>query len=117
MMSDRHTKAVRNFPIPKNIHQLQRFLGLASYFRKFIKNFATKAKPLYNLLKKMAEFNFDKDCVTAFDSLKKELTAYPVLHLYNPTALTELHTDASSQGLGAILLQKQANSKWAPSFF
>jgi len=110
-LSDRHTEVLKNFPVPKSVHQLQRFLGLAGYFRKFIQNFATKARPLHNLLKKSVEFKFDEDCITAFDTLKKELTAYPVLHLYNPAAPTELHTDASSQGLGAILLQKQANSK------
>ncbi|KMQ91613.1 hypothetical protein RF55_8496 [Lasius niger] len=111
-MSDRHTQAIKSFPVPKNVHQLQRFLGLANYFRKFIQDYARKARPLHNLLRKTAEFDFDLDCVTAFELLKKELTAYPVLHLYNLAAQTELHTDASSQGLGAILLQKQSNAKW-----
>lgn len=90
------------------------FLGLANYFRKFINNYAQKARPLHNLLRKDVEFIFDSDCLAAFETLKKELTAYPVLHLYNPSAPTELHTDASAQGLGAILLQKQADAKWAP---
>lgn len=110
-MSDRHTQAVRNFPAPKNIHQLQRFLGLTNYFRKFIQNYAHKARPLHNLLRKLVDFNFDAECTSAFETLKVELTAYPVLCLYHPTAPTELHTDASAQGLGAILLQKQSDMK------
>lgn len=105
---------MKEFPIPKNIPQLQRFLGLTNYFRKFIQNYAHKARPLHNLLRKGVDFNFDPDCLLAFETLKKELTVYPVLHLYNPSAPTELHTDASTQGLGAIFLQKQTDAKWAP---
>lgn len=66
------------------------------------------------MLKKTVKFNFDAECVNAFEVLKKELVAYPVLRLYNPLAETQLHTDASSVGLGAILLQKQTTGEWAP---
>jgi hypothetical protein len=113
-MSNRHTEAVKAFPIPKNVHHVRRFLGLTNYFRKFVKNYATKAKSLNNLLKKTVDFHFDENCDEAFNLLKSELTSYPVLRLYNPSAQTELHTDASTQGLGAILLQKQADGNWAP---
>ncbi|XP_070525011.1 uncharacterized protein [Cardiocondyla obscurior] len=51
-LSPRHTEAIDRFPRPSSVHKVQRFLGLASYFRKFIQNFAIKAKSLYNLLKK-----------------------------------------------------------------
>jgi hypothetical protein len=113
-MSDRHTAAVKAFPVPRNVHQVRRFLGLTNFFRKFVQNYACIAKPLNNLLKKSVDFCFDKDCVKAFEKLKSELTAYPILRLYSPAAQTELHTDASSQGLGAILLQKQTDGNWAP---
>jgi len=51
-LSAKHTEAIDNFSVPLNVHHIQRFLGLASYFRKFIQNFALKAKPLQELLKK-----------------------------------------------------------------
>lgn len=113
-MSPRHTQAVSNFPYPRNTHEVQRFLGLRNYFRKFIKDYARKAKPLYNLLKKSVDFVFDSACIEALNTLKAELTAYPVLRLYSPNAEIELHTDASAQGLGAVLLQKQHKGAWAP---
>lgn len=69
---------------------------------------------MHNLLKKTVEFNFDSKCNTAFETLKKELTSYPVLHIYSPAAPTELHTDASAQGIGGILLQKQSKGDLAP---
>lgn len=104
----------RSFDEPKNGIELQRFLDFTSYFRKFIKNFALKTKPLQNLLKKNKEYKFDDDCQKAFRLLKKELTEYPILRLYDPNAETELHTDACCNGLGAILLQKQKDGLWSP---
>jgi len=108
-LSPRHTEAVQNFKRPKNVHEVQRFLG-ASYFRRFIKNFASKASPLYNLLRKDVKFNFNEHCKESFERLKNELVKEPVLALYSPSTETELHTDASNLGLGAILLQKQVNN-------
>lgn len=113
-LSPKHTEAIKEFPQPRNVHEVQRFIGLTSYFRKFIKDFALKAKPLYNLLKKSSIFYFDESCVEAFVKLKEALSSYPVLRLYNPEAETELHTDASAQGLAAILLQKQNGGNLAP---
>lgn len=110
----RHTEAIRCFRQPNNVHEVQRFLGLTGYFRKFIEKYAVKTKPLYNLLKKEVKFEFDAECQQSFENLKKELTLPPTLQLYNPQADTELHTDACSQGLGAILLQKQRSGTWAP---
>lgn len=69
------------------------------------------------LKKKTVQCNFDEDCNRAFSILKKELTAYPVLRLYNPAAETELHTDASSQGFAAILLQKNNNKRTPVAYF
>jgi len=112
-LSPRHTEAVKRYKRPKNVIQLQRFLGLAGYFRKFVRDFATKAKPLYNLLKKNTPYDFNEECDRSFELLKKELTAEPVLALFNPTVETELHTDASVTGIGAILLQKQQSGVWA----
>lgn len=117
-LSPKHTMAVANFPIPKKIVELQRFLGLTNYFRRFIKDYSVKCKPLQNLLKKDSKFIFDDNCRFAFDNLKKELTSYPVLRLYNPSLETELHTDASSIAIAGILLQKQVDGLWAPvSYF
>lgn len=111
-LSVRHTKAISNFPRPKKVVEVQRFLGLTNYFRKFIKNYAKLAKPLQDLLRQSSNFVFDDNCIKAFESLK--LASFPVLRLYNPGAKTELHTDASALVLAAILLQKQDAGQWAP---
>lgn len=117
-LSSRHTQAVANFPKPKKVQELQRFLGLANYFRRFIKDYSIKAKPLHSLLRKDVKFNFDDACIAAFEALKKELISFPVLRLYNPKLDTELHTDASRLAIAGILLQKQTNGLWAPvSYF
>lgn len=116
-MSQRHTEAVRNFPVPTKQVEVQRFLGLCNYFRKFVPKYTDKARPLQNLLRKSIEFHFDENCLDAFNLLKEKLTSFPVLKLYNPQLPTELHTDASALALAAILLQKQENGSWAPIAF
>jgi len=93
-LSSRHTEAIARFPQSKKILELQRFLGLTNYFRKFVKDCASIIKPLNLLLRKTSKFEFDENCVQAFDTLKSKLTSYPVLQLYNPHLDTELHIDA-----------------------
>lgn len=109
--------AVRGFPQPTNVHEVHSFLGLSSYFRKFIKNFAIIAKPLYELLKKGSIFNFGETETEAFQFLKKCLSSTPVLAIYSPTDETELHCDASSIGYGAILLQRKSDKKFHPVYY
>ncbi|GFU81145.1 retrovirus-related Pol polyprotein from transposon 297 [Trichonephila clavipes] len=104
-------KAVRNFPTPKNIHDIRSFLGLCSYFIRFIKGFCYLAEPLQSLLKSGVEFHWGPEEVEAFNSLKKALTSDPhtVLGMYDERASTETHTDASGYGIGAVLVQIQNN--------
>ncbi|GFX17366.1 transposon Tf2-9 polyprotein [Trichonephila clavipes] len=102
-------KAVRNFPTPKNIHDIRSFLDLCSYFRRFIKGFCYLAEPLQSSLKSGVEFHWGPEEVEAFNSLKKALTSDPVLGMYDERASTEIHTDASGYGIGAVLVQIQNN--------
>lgn len=85
---------------------MQSFLGLTGYFRKYIKDYSLIARPLSNLLKADVDFKFGPKELVAFNSLKSILTSKPVLKIYSPEAYTEVHTDASIDGYGAVLLQK-----------
>lgn len=108
------TEAVEYFPTPVSVHNVRQFLGLASFFRKFIKNFATIAKPLTSLLKNNVPWNWGGDQQKAFDELKSRLVSRPILALYDPSLTTELHTDASKWGVGGMLLQKQDSGDLKP---
>ena len=112
------TKAVLNFPEPTNLKQIQSFLGLTGYFRKFIHNYSIIAKPLSDLLKKDSKFKFDDEQRNSFNKLKMLLSQTPVLGIYNPKYETELHADASMEGYGAILLQKSPDdNKFHPIYY
>ena len=107
----RKIKAIEDFPRPSNVHEVRRFVGLASFFRRFVKNFAVIAKPLTDLTKENTPFLFDNSCVSAFVKLKQCLTNAPILKLFDPTAPTELHTDASAVGIAGLLLQKDESGR------
>jgi len=116
--SERKTIAVKNFPKPTCFKDIQSFLGLSGYFRKFIPQYAVIARPLSNLLKKDAVFCFDEEQCHAFEALKEILSREPVLKLYRAEADTELCTDASKLGFGAILLQRDADDqKFHPVYY
>lgn len=102
------TKAVAHFPEPTNLKQLQSFLGLTGYFRKFIQSYSEIARPLSDMLKKGAEFHFGEAQRKAFQELKQILANEPVLNIFKQGTEMELHTDASQEGYGAILLQRSA---------
>lgn len=108
---ERKTAAIREFKPPSNVHEVKRFIGLTGYFRRFVKGYAVRAEPLTRLTKSHCPFEWKEDQVKAFEDLKCALTSEPILQLYNPRAKTELHTDASSNGLAGILLQEAADGK------
>lgn len=116
-VSDEHINAVKNFPKPSNSKQVHRFLGLTGYLRRFIKDYSLLAKPLFALVRKNAPFVFGEVELKAFELLKEKLMSPPILAIYSPTAYTELHTDASATGYGAILMQKQSDGKLHPVFY
>lgn len=98
--------AVKNFKTPCNVHEVRQFLGLASYFRKFVKGFATIARPLTQLTKKNIEWSWHEPQELAMQTLKEILISEPILTIFSPERETQLHTDASKAGLGAVLLQR-----------
>ncbi|GFU39013.1 retrovirus-related Pol polyprotein from transposon 297 [Trichonephila clavipes] len=100
------TKSVVNYPEPKTTKEVQRFLGLTGYFRKFIPAYSVIAKPLSDLLREDTPFNFDVKQKASFDELKRLLCQKPVLGIYRQNCETEIHTDASIDGLAAVLLQR-----------
>lgn len=100
------TKAVRQYKEPSNLKEVQRFLGFAGYFRKFIENFATIAKPLSDLLRQNNKFEFGLRQKVAFDKLRNMICERPILTIFQYGLETEVHTDASKHALGAILMQR-----------
>lgn len=109
--SELKTMAVEKFPVPSSKKGLQRFLGLTSYFRRFIESYAVIAKPLSDVLRKDVKFSMGDVELAAFQQLKAALGSAPVLKLYNPKAVTEVHTDASMHGYGAVLLQRDFDDR------
>lgn len=104
-------QSVVDFPHPENVHNVRQFLGLVSYFRKFIQGFAQLAYPLTKLLKKNRTWEWTDDQENSFKALKAKLIDRPVLAIYDPSAETELHADASRLGIGGILLQRPQGSE------
>ena len=98
-------KDVANYPIPKDVKQLRTFLGLANYYRRFVRNFAQEAHPLTNLTRKNVDWIWGKEESDAFNALKHRLTSSPILGYPDIDKDYVLHTDASEYGVGAVLSQ------------
>jgi hypothetical protein len=106
-MEESKLKAVMDWPAPKDIQQLRAFLGLAGYYRKFVKSFSSLALPLTELLKKDNGFVWSEKCQQSFNTLKKAVTSAPVLILPDPDVEYVLDCDSSGYGIGAALMQDQ----------
>ena len=105
-ITQKHLKAIKNYPKPHNVKTLRQFLGLVNFLRGFIKNHSTRLQSLYNLLKKDTKFIWDEHCVKEFLDIKNELLSEPVLFLPRLDKEFVVHTDASNIGLGATLSQQ-----------
>ena len=98
-------QVVKDWPEPANAAELRSFLGLAQYFRKFIRGYAQTVCALYDLLKTNAVFNFSDAHKKAFEQVKYSLAHAPVLKAPDFSQPFELWTDASTHGIGSVLMQ------------
>jgi hypothetical protein len=98
-------QTIIEWPVPTNVDGVRSFLGIAGYYRKFVKNFSRIALPLTTLLQQSTSFQWDKPQQLAFDTLKKALSTTPILILPNPALPYTVTTDASTQAIGAVLQQ------------
>ena len=97
--------AITNWPIPRSRKEVQQFLGLGNYYRRFIQDFATIAKPLHRLTVKDREFLWTEACEVAFRNLQRKLVSAPILAFPDFTKTFVLDTNASNVGIGAVLSQ------------
>lgn len=118
---------VRNWPSPSKAEELRSFLAFAGYYRRFIKDFSKISRPLADLLpptstkrgpkkKPLKEWKWTEQEQKAFDNLKVTLSSPPILAYPNFEIPFELHTDASTKGLGAVLYQQQGDTKRVIAF-
>lgn len=104
------TACLTRFPVPRNPKEVKSFLGLAGYYRKFVKDFSRISKPLTSLLKKEARFEWSDMCQNSFEELKEILTTEPLLRHPDFSQPFLITTDASNSAIGAILSQGRVGS-------
>ncbi len=113
MMDDHKVKAILDWEPPKSNPALRSFLGLASYYRKFIRNFAKIAALLTNLLKKSnVTYEWEEACDEAFEALKGILVKVPVLKLPDFDKDFEIHSDTSDFAIGGVIMQDGRPVYW-----
>ena len=99
--------AIKNWPTPINVSQVRSLLGLAGFYRRFVKDFSTIAAPLNELTKKGVVFKWGAPQDEAFLELKKQLTQAPLLVFPDFTKTFEIECDASGIGIGGVLMQER----------
>ena len=92
-------------PAPKTVREIRGFIGAIGYYRRFIPALSRLAGPLISLTKKYARFRWTEYCQRAFEALKDQLTAVPLLAYPDLSKPTVLYTDASDKYIGAVLTQ------------
>jgi len=109
-------KAVAAYPVPTSITEARAFMGLASYYRRFIRRFSHIASPIYDLFRKEVKFQWTQQQQLAFNELKTRLTQAPILRRPDWTQEFILQTDASAMGLGAVLAQKKNGAEYVVAY-
>ena len=111
---DDKLRAIREMTSPQNKDDLRRYLGMVDYLTKFLPGYSQVAAPLRELLKEDVTWYRSPEQETSFQRLREMVITTPVLAFYSPTATTTVSADASSHGLGGVLLQVQEDGRRAP---
>ena len=109
-------ESVKEWKTPQTTRHVQQFLGLANYYRRFIRNFSDIASPLSQLTKKDIPFIWTRECQEAMDFLKEALCSAPILAYPQPQGNYILDTDASNVGVGGVLSQIQEGQERVISY-
>ena len=115
--SPKNIRAIESVPAPENITQLKSFLGMVTYYLKFLPNLSTTLSPLYCLLQKNSKWRWAKEQQAAFTKVKEQLTSPVVLTAFDPDKELILQCDASPYGLGAVLAHKDVDGAEHPIAF
>lgn len=103
--------AIADWPVPRSVKEMRSFLGLCSYGRRFVREFAKIARPRHALCENNSKFLWSADCQTSFDQLKQNMTESPILSYPLPDISFILDTDASDKAVGSVLSQVQDGSE------
>ena len=116
-MEKEKVKGVLEWPTPKCVKDVQKFLGLANYYHQFIENFASIARPLHDMVKKDKKWDWTEKQEKAFKELKKRFTKEPVLAAPDIDKKMRMEVDASDYATGGVLSMECGDSLWRPVAF
>ena len=107
-------KAITEWPVPTKVKEIQSFLGLANYYRRFVKDFSKVAQSLNKLTRKDYVWKWESEEQKAFNELKRRFMDKPILTMVDMTRPMRIETDASDFATGAILSMLCDDEKWHP---
>jgi len=116
-MEEEKVKGVLEWPTLKCVKDVQKFLGLANYYRRFIKEFASVARPLHDMVKKDKKWDWTERQEKAFKELKEQFTKEPVLAAPDINKKMRMEIDVSDYVIGGVLLMECEDSLWRPVAF
>ncbi|KAD2394125.1 hypothetical protein E3N88_41102 [Mikania micrantha] len=105
MMDPTKVEAITKWPTPTSVTEIRSFLGLAGYYRRFVEGFSKIILPLTQLLRKGVKYSWNDEREKSFQELKKRLVSAPILSLPSGTGGYQIYSDASTKGLGCVLMQ------------
>jgi len=111
-MEEDKVAGVLNWPVPKTVRDVRKFLGLANYYRQFVKDFAKLARPLNNLMRKDERWKWEKQQQKAFEQLKMVFTSRPLLVAPDLDKEFRVEADASNFAMRGVLSIKCEDNKW-----
>jgi hypothetical protein len=110
-------EGISGWPIPAKVKDVQKFLGFANFYRKFIAHYADISRPLTDLMRKNIIWEWQNDRQKAFDTLKEAFLSKPILQIPDSSRPFVLETDASKYATGAVLMQEDTNGDLKPCGF
>ena len=113
-MEKEKVQGVIEWPVPKSVKDVQKFLGLANYYRRFVKDFAKIARPLHEMTRKENKWSWGEKQQKVFEELKERFTTEPVLVTPDLDKEIRVEVDASDFAMGEVLSMKYEDERWRP---